>query len=163
MITGTDSSSSPVSTPLPSTTFPLQQQQSKSRRTDARPSPQEESMHHHPPRRSNSLHRKASNISTSHKTSSNDHSSNPKPSASDSQQQQRSTRSQQTQRRSSESRKQPVKIQNYVIYRKTIGQGSMGKVKLAECLTDRDHQKVELLLYICYVPESHMSLRFLLL
>ncbi|CAO3580082.1 unnamed protein product [Absidia cylindrospora] len=45
------------------------------------------------------------------------------------------------QRQSSESRKQAVRIQNYVIYRKTIGQGSMGKVKLAECLTNRDQQK----------------------
>ncbi|EPB90651.1 CAMK/CAMKL/KIN1 protein kinase [Mucor circinelloides 1006PhL] len=34
-----------------------------------------------------------------------------------------------------------MKIQNYVIYRKTIGAGSMGKVKLAECLTDVHKQK----------------------
>lgn len=142
MITGTNSPSSPSTTPLPSTAFPSQpQQQSKGRKPDSSPSPQEESMHHHPARRSNSLHRRASNISTNHKPSG--HSNNPQPSAGDSQPQQRSIRSQQTQRRSSESRKQPVKIQNYVIYRKTIGQGSMGKVKLAECLTDRDHQKVE--------------------
>ncbi|ORX60691.1 Pkinase-domain-containing protein [Hesseltinella vesiculosa] len=44
-------------------------------------------------------------------------------------------------RSSSEARKPVVRIQNYVIYRKTIGQGSMGKVKMAECLTDRDQQK----------------------
>lgn len=44
-------------------------------------------------------------------------------------------------RRQSE-RQQVVKIQNYVIYRKTIGAGSMGKVKLAECLTDVHKQKV---------------------
>lgn len=35
-----------------------------------------------------------------------------------------------------------MQIQNYVIYRKTIGAGSMGKVKLAECLTDVKKQKV---------------------
>jgi hypothetical protein len=39
-------------------------------------------------------------------------------------------------------RHQVMKIQNYVIYRKTIGAGSMGKVKLAECLTDIHKQKV---------------------
>ncbi len=44
-------------------------------------------------------------------------------------------------RRPSE-RHQVMKIQNYVIYRKTIGAGSMGKVKLAECLTDEHKQKV---------------------
>lgn len=44
-------------------------------------------------------------------------------------------------RRHSE-RHQVVKVQNYVIYRKTIGAGSMGKVKLAECLTDEHKQKV---------------------
>lgn len=44
-------------------------------------------------------------------------------------------------RRHSE-RHQVMKIQNYVIYRKTIGAGSMGKVKLAECLTDEIKQKV---------------------
>ncbi|KAI8968257.1 kinase-like domain-containing protein [Mycotypha africana] len=38
-------------------------------------------------------------------------------------------------------RHQVMKIQNYVIYRKTIGAGSMGKVKLAECLTDVHKQK----------------------
>ncbi|KAI9363150.1 kinase-like domain-containing protein [Pilaira anomala] len=43
-------------------------------------------------------------------------------------------------RRQSE-RHQVMKIQNYVIYRKTIGAGSMGKVKLAECLTDIHKQK----------------------
>jgi hypothetical protein len=35
-----------------------------------------------------------------------------------------------------------IQIQNYVIYRKTIGAGSMGKVKLAECITDSEKQKV---------------------
>lgn len=44
-------------------------------------------------------------------------------------------------RRQSE-RHQVMKVQNYVIYRKTIGAGSMGKVKLAECLTDPTKQKV---------------------
>ncbi|CEI93550.1 Putative CAMK/CAMKL/KIN1 protein kinase [Rhizopus microsporus] len=43
-------------------------------------------------------------------------------------------------RRQSE-RHQVMKVQNYVIYRKTIGAGSMGKVKLAECLTDPTKQK----------------------
>ncbi|KAF7725486.1 serine/threonine-protein kinase KIN2 [Apophysomyces ossiformis] len=43
-------------------------------------------------------------------------------------------------RRPSE-RRQTVRIQNYMIYRKTIGAGSMGKVKLAECLTDNDGKK----------------------
>ncbi|KAG2194300.1 hypothetical protein INT47_000443, partial [Mucor saturninus] len=43
-------------------------------------------------------------------------------------------------RRASE-RQQVLKIQNYVIYRKTIGAGSMGKVKLAECLDDTHKQK----------------------
>ncbi|KAI8642111.1 kinase-like domain-containing protein [Parasitella parasitica] len=38
-------------------------------------------------------------------------------------------------------RHQVMKVQNYVIYRKTIGAGSMGKVKLAECLTDVHKQK----------------------
>jgi hypothetical protein len=47
-------------------------------------------------------------------------------------------------RRHSE-RHQVVKIQNYVIYRKTIGAGSMGKVKLAECLTDVHKQKVRVI------------------
>ena len=44
-------------------------------------------------------------------------------------------------RRQSERRK-PIRIQNYIINRKTIGAGSMGKVKLAECLTDTDRQQV---------------------
>ncbi|OBZ90889.1 Protein kinase kin1 [Choanephora cucurbitarum] len=43
--------------------------------------------------------------------------------------------------RKTSERHQVMKIQNYVIYRKTIGAGSMGKVKLAECLTDPDKQK----------------------
>ncbi|KAI9255582.1 kinase-like domain-containing protein [Phascolomyces articulosus] len=43
-------------------------------------------------------------------------------------------------RRQSERRK-PIRIQNYIINRKTIGAGSMGKVKLAECLTDTDRQQ----------------------
>lgn len=33
-------------------------------------------------------------------------------------------------------------IGNYVIHKKTLGSGSMGTVKLAECLSDRDHQQV---------------------
>ncbi|KAL0144290.1 kinase-like domain-containing protein [Mucor lusitanicus] len=32
-------------------------------------------------------------------------------------------------------------IGNYVIHRKTLGSGSMGTVKLAECLSDKDHQQ----------------------
>lgn len=53
-------------------------------------------------------------------------------------------------RRASE-RQQVVKIQNYVIYRKTIGAGSMGKVKLAECLDDVHKQKViSILFFICF-------------
>lgn len=38
-------------------------------------------------------------------------------------------------------RHQVTQIQNYVIYQKTIGAGSMGKVKLAECLTDKEKHK----------------------
>lgn len=34
-------------------------------------------------------------------------------------------------------------IGNYVIHKKTLGSGSMGTVKLAECLSDRDHQQVK--------------------
>ncbi|KAI7880695.1 Pkinase-domain-containing protein [Lichtheimia hyalospora FSU 10163] len=34
-----------------------------------------------------------------------------------------------------------MRIGNYVISRKTIGAGSMGKVKLAECITDNDRQQ----------------------
>jgi hypothetical protein len=45
-------------------------------------------------------------------------------------------------RRQSE-RHQMMRIQNYVVYRKTIGAGSMGKVKLAECLTDKEKIKVQ--------------------
>lgn len=44
-------------------------------------------------------------------------------------------------RRPSERRK-VIRIGNYVINRKTIGAGSMGKVKLATCLTDSDRQQV---------------------
>lgn len=33
-------------------------------------------------------------------------------------------------------------IGNYVIHKKTLGSGSMGTVKLAECLSDKDHQQV---------------------
>lgn len=40
-------------------------------------------------------------------------------------------------------RHQVMQIQNYIIYRKTIGAGSMGKVKLAECLTDVEKKKVK--------------------
>jgi hypothetical protein len=36
-------------------------------------------------------------------------------------------------------------IGNYVIYKKTLGSGSMGTVKLAECLSDKDHQQVKAL------------------
>ncbi|KAI7880391.1 Pkinase-domain-containing protein [Lichtheimia hyalospora FSU 10163] len=43
-------------------------------------------------------------------------------------------------RRPSERRK-VIRIGNYVINRKTIGAGSMGKVKLATCLTDSDRQQ----------------------
>ncbi|KAL0075798.1 kinase-like domain-containing protein [Phycomyces blakesleeanus] len=43
--------------------------------------------------------------------------------------------------RKSSERRAVMRIQNYVIYRKTIGAGSMGKVKLAECLTDTIKQK----------------------
>lgn len=46
-------------------------------------------------------------------------------------------------RRPSERRK-VIRIGNYVINRKTIGAGSMGKVKLATCLTDSDRQQVHL-------------------
>jgi hypothetical protein len=34
-------------------------------------------------------------------------------------------------------------IGNYVIHKKTLGSGSMGTVKLAECLSDKDHQQVK--------------------
>lgn len=44
-------------------------------------------------------------------------------------------------RRQSERRK-TLRVGNYVISRKTIGAGSMGKVKLAECITDSDRQQV---------------------
>lgn len=47
-------------------------------------------------------------------------------------------------RRQSERRK-TMRVGNYVISRKTIGAGSMGKVKLAECITDNDRQQVRLL------------------
>lgn len=33
-------------------------------------------------------------------------------------------------------------IGNYVIHKKTLGSGSMGTVKLAESLSDRDHKQV---------------------
>ncbi|CAO3653731.1 unnamed protein product [Mucor fragilis] len=55
------------------------------------------------------------------------------------QQQQHSSK--ETLSRKHSERHQVMKIQNYVIYRKTIGAGSMGKVKLAECLTDVHKQK----------------------
>lgn len=39
--------------------------------------------------------------------------------------------------------KLPVQhVGNYVIYKKTLGAGSMGTVKLAECLSAKDHQLV---------------------
>ncbi|KAF7730801.1 serine/threonine-protein kinase KIN2 [Apophysomyces ossiformis] len=43
-------------------------------------------------------------------------------------------------RRTSES-KRTQRIQNYVIYKKTLGAGSMGKVKLAQCISDTDHKQ----------------------
>lgn len=49
-------------------------------------------------------------------------------------------------RRPSERRK-VIRIGNYVINRKTIGAGSMGKVKLATCLTDSDRQQVHTYFY----------------
>lgn len=39
-------------------------------------------------------------------------------------------------------RHQVQHIGNYVIHKKTLGSGSMGTVKLAECLSDKDHQQV---------------------
>ena len=57
-------------------------------------------------------------------------------------QQQQQHNSKETLTRKHSERHQVMKIQNYVIYRKTIGAGSMGKVKLAECLTDVHKQKV---------------------
>ncbi|KAI8333881.1 kinase-like domain-containing protein [Chlamydoabsidia padenii] len=142
MATGTNQSTSPSSpslTPLPTNVLQhstrkkqLDQQDTLASSLPSTLAPQEEpnKIHRHSPssRRSNSLHRKASNISKAngHTNYSQTGDNNHRP---------------QIQRRSSESRKQQVKIQNYVIYRKTIGQGSMGKVKLAECLTDRDQQK----------------------
>ncbi|GAA5809810.1 hypothetical protein MFLAVUS_003225 [Mucor flavus] len=38
-------------------------------------------------------------------------------------------------------RHQVQHIGNYVIHKKTLGSGSMGTVKLAECLSDKDHQQ----------------------
>lgn len=58
------------------------------------------------------------------------------------QQQQQHNNNKETLTRKHSERHQVMKIQNYVIYRKTIGAGSMGKVKLAECLTDVHKQKV---------------------
>jgi hypothetical protein len=37
-------------------------------------------------------------------------------------------------------------IGNYVIHKKTLGSGSMGTVKLAEYLSDKDHQQVKYIL-----------------
>lgn len=53
-------------------------------------------------------------------------------------------------------RHQVMKIQNYVIYRKTIGAGSMGKVKLAECLTDIHKQKVFFCINYC-IPFRNLT------
>lgn len=44
--------------------------------------------------------------------------------------------------RRSRSRHQVQQIGNYVIYKKTLGSGSMGTVKLAESLSPKDHQLV---------------------
>ncbi|GAN06410.1 hypothetical protein MAM1_0122d05892 [Mucor ambiguus] len=57
------------------------------------------------------------------------------------QHQQQQNNNRETLTRKHSERHQVMKIQNYVIYRKTIGAGSMGKVKLAECLTDVHKQK----------------------
>lgn len=38
---------------------------------------------------------------------------------------------------------QVQQVGNYIIYKKTLGSGSMGTVKLAECLSDKDHQLVK--------------------
>ncbi|KAI9313409.1 hypothetical protein BX666DRAFT_684430 [Dichotomocladium elegans] len=48
--------------------------------------------------------------------------------------------SQESLRRPNERRK-VMRIGNYVVNRKTIGAGSMGKVKLATCLTEGDRQQ----------------------
>ena len=53
-------------------------------------------------------------------------------------------------RRQSEKRK-TMRIGNYVISRKTIGAGSMGKVKLAECITDNDRQQVREYYHLHYI------------
>lgn len=42
----------------------------------------------------------------------------------------------------SNTRQQVQHVGNYIIYKKTLGSGSMGTVKLAECLSDKDHQLV---------------------
>ncbi|KAG0166942.1 serine/threonine-protein kinase KIN2 [Apophysomyces sp. BC1034] len=77
-----------------------------------------------PPVRSSSLHRHASTISNA-TTLQTEH----------------VRKSQENLSRRPSERRQAVRIQNYMIYRKTIGAGSMGKVKLAECLTDNSGQK----------------------
>ncbi|KAI8069644.1 hypothetical protein BC940DRAFT_297183 [Gongronella butleri] len=104
-----------VAAPTSSSTFradDMQQRKAAASSPEHMPAPRQSTQLS---RRSDSLHRRASAVSQDGRSS--------------------------APRSSSESRKQVVRIQNYVIYRKTIGQGSMGKVKLAECLTDRDQQK----------------------
>ncbi|KAG2198516.1 hypothetical protein INT47_008620 [Mucor saturninus] len=48
---------------------------------------------------------------------------------------------QQQQQQQQQKRYHTQHIGNYVIHKKTLGSGSMGTVKLAECLSDRDHQQ----------------------
>lgn len=49
---------------------------------------------------------------------------------------------QQQQQQQQQRRYHTQHIGNYVIHKKTLGSGSMGTVKLAECLSDKDHQQV---------------------
>jgi hypothetical protein len=48
------------------------------------------------------------------------------------------------QKSKSSQRHQVQQIGNYVIYKKTLGSGSMGTVKLAESLSPKDHHLVSL-------------------
>lgn len=77
-----------------------------------------------------SKHDASSHSQSSTLDSSNHHGSNGK------------RRSQESLARKASERRRVLRVGNYVIYRKTIGAGSMGKVKLAECLTDSDRQQV---------------------
>lgn len=52
------------------------------------------------------------------------------------------TRNRSFQQQQQQKRYHTQHIGNYVIHKKTLGSGSMGTVKLAECLSDRDHQQV---------------------